>query len=77
MLTLFFMSLVGFSFFAFALVMIFGGLMGEAGLLVAAFLAIGGLFALLICIYEKLSAVEGKLDKLMEQSGKEACTEEK
>ena len=76
MLTLFFMSLVGFSFFAFALVMIFGGLMGEAGLLVAAFLAIGGLFALLICLYEKMSAVEGKLDKLLEQSEKESRTEE-
>ena len=67
MLTLFFMSLVGFSFFAFALVMIFGGLMGEAGLLVAAFLAIGALFALLICIYEKMSAVEVKLDKLLRE----------
>ena len=63
----FFMSLVGFAFLAFALAMICGVLMGEAGLFVAVFLTVGALFAVLICVYEKLSVVEEKLDKLLKE----------
>lgn len=49
----------------YALLLMFGALLGNAGMLIAGLLAAGALFALLACLLERLDRVESKLDRLL------------
>ena len=63
----FFMYLVGFSILAYALLMLLGAVLGDAGWFIAALLAAGVVVALLACVLEKLDRLEQKLEKLLEE----------
>lgn len=67
----FLMYLAGFSILAYALLMLLGAVLGDAGWFVAALLAAGVVVALLACVLEKLGRVEEKLDKLLEEKERE------
>lgn len=69
----FFMYLAGFSILAYALLMLLGAALGDAGWFIAALLAAGVVVALLVCVLEKLGRVEEKLDKLLEEKERENC----
>ncbi len=63
----FFMYLAGFSILAYALLMLLGAVLGDAGWFIAALLAAGVVVALLACVLEKLDRLEQKLEKLLEE----------
>ena len=63
----FLMYLAGFSILAYALLMLLGAVLGDAGWFVAALLAAGVVVALLACVLEKLDRLEQKLEKLLEE----------
>lgn len=67
----FLMYLAGFSILAYALLMLLGAVLGDAGWFIAALLAAGVVVALLACVLEKLGWVEEKLDKLLEEKERE------
>ena len=67
----FLMYLAGFSILAYALLMLLGAVLGDAGWFIAALLAAGVVVALLACVLEKLGRVEQKLDKLLEEKERE------
>ena len=67
----FLMYLAGFSILAYALLMLLGAVLGDAGWFIAALLAAGVVVALLACVLEKLGRVEEKMDKLLEEKERE------
>ena len=67
----FLMYLAGFSMLAYALLMLLGAVLGDAGWFIAALLAAGVVVALLACVLEKLGRVEQKLDKPLEEKERE------
>ena len=68
----FFGRLIGFSLVAYALLMLFGALLGVGGILIVGILAVGAVFALFACVLNKLAEVEKKLDKLLRETYKES-----
>lgn len=68
----FLMYLLGFSVLAYALLLVLGAVLGEAGFLIAGILAAAGVIALLICLLEKLTVVEQKLDRLLYEKNRES-----
>ena len=67
----FLMYLAGFSILAYALLMLLGAVLGDAGWFIAALLAAGVVVALPACVLEKLGRVEQKLDNLLEEKERE------
>ena len=59
----------------FCLTMVLGIAMGEAGWVIAGFLAVGALISIGICVYLKLADIETKLDALLEKQKKTAPEE--
>ena len=71
----FFAGLIGFSFLAYAALMLLGAVSGDAGWFIAALLSVGVVVALLACVLEKLGRVEEKLDRLLEEKESEDVRE--
>lgn len=63
----FFTALIGGTVLLYALLLILGALLGNAGMLIAGLLAAGALFAALACVVEQLDRIEGKLDRLLRE----------
>lgn len=63
----FFSALIGGTVALYALLMLFGALLGNGGLLIAGLLAAGALFAALACVAEQLDRIEEKLDRLLRE----------
>lgn len=63
----FFRALIGGTVALYALLMLFGVLLGNGGFLIAGLLAAGALFAALACVAEQLDRIEEKLDRLLRE----------
>ena len=59
----------------FCLTIVLGLVFGEAGWVIAGFLAIGALIAIGICVYQKLADIEEKLNALLAKQEQSASEE--
>ena len=67
----FFRYLIPLSALGYAVMLAFSALFGEGSLMIGGIMALAALSALLICVLEKLTAVEKKLDQLLRDRKRE------
>ena len=53
----------------YAVLLAFSALFGEGAALIGGIMAVAGLVSLLICVLERLTELERKLDRLLEKEG--------